>query len=242
MFDASIEKDKITGWIREYVSGTPFENVVVGISGGKDSSVVAALCVAALGRERVFGALLPHGAQADIADSMQLVNHLRIWHTTINIEKSVQAAISETLKAGLEIGEVAKGNIVDSMRMARLYAVGASLGALVANCSNLSENYVGYTTKFGTGRGDFSPLADYTNTEVKAIGRELGLPENLIEKAPADGLSPLTDEESFGFSYEVLDKYIRSGICEDAAIKAKIDKMHASTRHKFDMPKCVYNP
>lgn len=241
MFNAKKEKERIVQWIQDYFAGTNF-NAVIGISGGKDSSIVAALCVEALGKGRVIGVLMPKGEQADIADSLQLVNHLGIKHRIINIGKPVDAYIRAMQEDGQELSKMALVNIPDHIRMAMLYSTGASENALVANTSNLSENYIGYTTKFGTSKGDFSPLSDYTVTEAKAIGKELGLPLNLIDKTPADGLSGLTDEQNIGFPYAVLDVYIREGICEDAEIKAKIDKMHTNSRHKFTMPKCEYNP
>ena len=238
-FDAKYETKRIINWIHEYFQATDF-NVVIGISGGKDSSVVVALCVEALDKDRVIGIMLPNEKQ-DLSDGLQLAEHLGIEYKIINIGKTVQAYIDECEKSGLKISEVAKGNAIDAIRMATLYTVAASENALVANTSNLSENYIGYTTKFGTSRGDFSPLEDYTVTEVKAIGRELGLPENLIEKIPADGLSGMTDEENIGFSYDILDRYIREGVCEDSEIKVKIDMMHKNSRHKFFLPKLDRN-
>jgi len=241
-FNAKTEKEKIITWIKEYFAPTPDFKAVVGISGGKDSAIVTALCVAALGKEKVLGILLPNGKQKDITDSLHIVNHLEIHHKEINIEKSVEAFINETLESGQYLSQIARTNIPDALRMAKLYAVAATESALVANTSNLSENYIGYTTKFGTSRGDFSPLSDYTVTEVKLIGHELGLPESLINKTPSDGLTEKSDEEKFGFTYEVLDKYIRTGLCENPETKKIIDNMHRSTRHKFTIPKCEYNP
>ena len=240
MFEAKRETDRIIKWINDYFECTDF-NAVVGISGGKDSAIVAALCVEALGKDRVLGILMPQGVQGDVADSMYLVNHLGIRYKTINIEKTVDTYIAEMQECGMAVSQAARVNIPDHIRMARLYSVAASENALVANTSNLSENYIGYTTKFGTSKGDFSPLSDYTVAEIKEIGIALGLPENLVMKTPADGLSKLSDEEKNGFTYDVLDKYIREGICADLDIKAKIDRMHKNNAHKtMPMPKCEY--
>ena len=119
--------------------------------------------------------------------------------------------------------------------MCMLYAISQSRNGRVANTCNLSEDYVGYATRYGDGAGDFSPLANLTVTEVKAIGRELGLPYELIDKTPSDGLCGLSDEDNLGFSYDTLDKYIRQGICEDEYIKAKIDSMHEKNLFKLQL-------
>ena len=239
-FNAQQQTQRIISWIRSYFSNTPL-GAVIGISGGKDSAIVASLCVSALGKEKVLGVLLPNGKPNDFTDALALINHLEIQHKIVNIKNSVDTFIEGILTSGQTLSKAAKLNIPDSLRMAHLYAIAASTNSLVANTSNLSENFLGYTTKFGTSKGDFSPLSDYTATEVKQIGHELLLPEDLINKTPTDGLSDESDEEKFGFSYEVLDKYIRTKTCENPEIKAKIDAMHKSTRHKFNMPKCEYN-
>lgn len=239
-FDAKKEKDNIINWIRDYFrENGPNSKAVVGISGGKDSSIVAALCVEALGRDRVVGVLMPQGTQEDIDVSRELVKYLQIQSYEINIGDTVETIFSEIRKVK-ELNDVARINTPARIRMAVLYAVSAIIGGRVANTCNLSEDWVGYTTKFGDGAGDFSPIAEFTVTEVKEIGKELSLPDMFVNKVPIDGLCGKTDEENLGFSYEVLDKYIRTGICEDAAIKNKIDLMHAKSRHKFNpIPKYI---
>jgi len=242
-FDAKREKDRIVQWIRDLYKDMPDYKAVVGISGGKDSSVVAALLVEALGKDRVIGVLMPQGEQKDIADSLQLVNHLGIKHKVINIGETVKTHIDVCARCGLYYNDMARTNLPAAIRMATLYSVAAVEKALVANTCNMSEDYIGYSTKFGDARGDFSPLADYTVTEVRLIGEVLGLPSNLVHKTPSDGLQPKTDEENLGFTYAVLDRYIREGICEDAATKANIDRRHKANLHKIlPMPKCEYNP
>jgi NAD+ synthase len=228
---------RLIEWIAEFfeANGTPETKAVIGISGGKDSSVVAALCVKALGKDRVLGVLMPQGVQADIGAAYDLCRTLDIEHVEINIAEPVRALYDGLDNAGLELNDIAAQNTPARVRMAALYAVCAVIGGRVACTNNLSEDWVGYTTKFGVGTaGDFSPLAQLTATEVKAAGRELGLLERLIEKTPQDGLSGLTDEENLGFRYEVLDRYIREGVCEDTAVKEKIDRLHKINRHKTE--------
>lgn len=220
----------IRGWFEENGKGC---NAVLGISGGKDSSVAAALCVEALGKERVFGVLMPNGEQSDIDCSLDLVRHLDIAYTMINIKDSYDGIMNAMQDAGIDITSQTAINLSPRLRMSALYAVSQSKNGRVVNTCNLSEDWVGYSTRYGDAAGDFSPLSDLTVTEVKEIGRELGLPEHLIEKVPSDGLSGKTDEDNLGFTYAVLDQYIREGICEDEAIKEKIDKRHAANLFKL---------
>lgn len=243
MFDAKKVKNELIEWIREYFrnNGSEETKAVIGISGGKDSSVVAALCVEALGKERVFGVLMPQGEQADIDVSYALCKHLDIPHTVINIEGAVYDVLAGLKKAGLELTTVTTFNTPARIRMATLYAVSGSIGGRVANTCNLSEDWVGYATKFGDAAGDFSPLSNLTVTEVKAIGRELGLPAVFVDKVPIDGLCGKTDEDNLGFTYDTLDKYIRDGIEPDAETKAKIDRLHAMNLHKLN-PMPSYKP
>ena len=236
MFDAAKIKEEIIEWIRNYFEENGRDcNAVVGISGGKDSSVTAALCVKALGADRVYGVLMPQGEQYDIDISRELVKLLGIKHFTINIKDSVDTLLSSIRKTGLSANKQAMTNTPARIRMTTLYAVAATVDGRVANTCNLSEGWVGYATKYGDMAGDFSPMSQLTATEVKAIGTELGLPKKFIDKVPEDGLTGLTDEENFGFSYEVLDRYIREGVCEDAEIKEKINRLHLISRHKFKL-------
>ncbi len=232
-FHAKKVKDDIVQWIRDWfeINGKGC-NAIVGISGGKDSSVVAALCVEALGKERVYGVLMPNGEQADIDASLQLVNHLDIPYCIINIKNGYDGILSEV---EAKLGDVTKDttiNLAPRIRMATLYAVCQSKNGRVANTCNLSEDWVGYSTRYGDSAGDFSPLSMLCVREVKAIGRELGLPENLIEKVPIDGLCGQTDEEKLGFTYAALDRYIREGIMEDEETKTRIDRLYKINRFK----------
>jgi NAD+ synthase len=239
MFNAEKTKNDIIAWIRGYFEKNGHDcRAVAGISGGKDSSVTAALCAQALGSQRVTGVLMPMGDQHDINYSEELVSLLGIKHYTINIKNSVDDVLSVLKGGGLSLNRQAVINIPARIRMTVLYAVSAAENGRVANTCNLSEDWVGYSTKYGDAAGDFSPLSRLTVTEVKAVGEALNLPRKFIEKTPEDGLSGLTDEENLGFSYDVLDKYIREGSCEDASIKEKIDRLHKMNLHKLQLMPC----
>lgn len=233
-FNAREMKEQCVQWIKDWFTENGKDcNAVVGISGGKDSSVVAALCAEALGRERVIGVLMPCGVQEDIDMSRKLVNHLGIENYELNIKTAVEGILGEM--AGMEISRQTRINLPARIRMAAVYAVGQSRNGRVANTCNLSEDWVGYATRYGDGAGDFSPLSQLTVTEVKAIGREMGIPDDLVEKVPIDGLSGKTDEENLGFTYAVLDKYIREGICEDKELQKKIDETHRKNVFKLEL-------
>ena len=236
-FQAEEVKNKCVAWIQEFFEENgPGCNAIVGISGGKDSSVVAALCVEALGRERVIGVLMPCGVQADIDMAKKLVKHLGIKSYEVNIEAAVQGLLSSM--TGITPTEQTKTNLPPRIRMATLYAVSQSMNGRVANTCNLSEDWVGYSTRYGDAAGDFSPLSKLTVTEVKAIGRVLGLPAELVDKVPIDGLCGKTDEENLGFTYATLDRYIREGVCEDDALREKIDTMHKRNLFKLELMPC----
>ena len=237
-FNAKEVKDRVVEWIRDWfdVNGKGCD-AVIGISGGKDSSIVAGLCVEALGKNRVVGVTMPNGVQKDISDSMRLINHLGIRHCCVNIGETYDALMAEVKKQlGTIDKEVADQTVVNMpprLRMTVLYAVSQSVNGRVANTCNLSEDWVGYSTRYGDAAGDFSPLGGLTVQEVKAIGKELGLPIDLVEKTPSDGLCGKSDEDNLGFSYATLDKYIRTGVCEDPVIKAKIDDRHEKNLFKL---------
>ena len=233
MFDAKKVKNKIIDWLRDWeeCNGKGC-NFIVGISGGKDSSVVAALLVEAFGKDRVIGVKMPCGEQSDIEYSDMLINHLGIKSYTMNIYDAVNGVIQK-FSPEISISSQTITNLPARIRMATLYAISQSLNGRVANTCNYSEDYVGYATKFGDAAGDFSPLSYLTVTEVKAIGRELGLPTKLIDKTPTDGLCGKTDEDNLGFTYDVLDRYIRTGEIDDLDIKAKIDSMHEKNLFKL---------
>lgn len=225
----------IVNWIRDFFENNGKDcNAIVGISGGIDSSVVAALCVKALGKDRVFGVLMPCGEQSDIEDSKKLVEFLGINYCVSNIYDAV-VAIDNQMPTDKEISKQTIINLPPRIRMCMLYAVSQSRNGRVANTCNLSEDWVGYSTRYGDSVGDFSPLSNLTKTEVKEIGRVLGLPDKLVYKVPSDGLCGKTDEDNLGFTYEVLDKYIRTGEIEDMDTKAIIDSMHEKNLFKLQL-------
>ena len=233
MFNAEKVKNDCVEWIRDFFNKNGKDcNAVVGISGGKDSSVVAALCVEALGKERVIGVLMPNGEQPDIDMAKLLVDFLGISSVTVNIKAAVDGLIKSI---PFDISEQSRVNLPPRIRMATLYAVSQSNNGRVANTCNLSEDYVGYSTRYGDAAGDFSPISNLTVGEVKAIGRVLGLPDVLVDKVPIDGLCGKTDEENLGFTYAQLDRYIREGVIDDKSIKERIDKLHKANLFKLKL-------
>ena len=235
MFNAEKVKNECVEWIKEFFENNGKGcNAIVGISGGKDSSIAAALCVEALGKDRVIGVLMPQGEQHDIDMAYLLVNHLGIKHYVINVKDAVDAILNNMPK-DLEITAQTKQNIPPRIRMSTLYAVSQSCNGRVVNTCNLSEDWVGYSTRYGDAAGDFSPLSNLTVAEVKEIGYILGLPKELVDKTPIDGLCGKTDEDNLGFTYATLDKYIRTGVCEDNEIKELIDKKHKANLFKLQL-------
>ena len=242
-FDVAKVTEDLIEWIRQFFE----ENgkgckAVLGISGGKDSSVVAALCARALGKENVFGVLMPNGEQSDIDVSVALCEFLDIPNVTINIADCYNGLVNE-IESRMEFSTLAKTNLPPRLRMSTVYAVSQCVNGRVANTCNLSEDWVGYSTRYGDSVGDFSPLSNLTVQEVREIGRYLGLPAMFVDKVPSDGLCGKTDEDNLGFTYAVLDKYIRTGVCEDEEIKALIDRKHKANLFKLQlMPTFPYKP
>lgn len=235
MFDAVKVKNECVGWIKDFFEQNGKGcNAVVGISGGKDSSVTASLCVEALGKDRVIGVLMPQGEQGDIDMAYMLVNHLGIKHYEINVKEAVDG-VFKAMPKELEVSVQSRVNLPPRIRMSVLYAVGQSVNGRVANTCNLSEDWVGYATRYGDAAGDFSPLSNLTVTEVKEIGRVLGLPDELVDKTPIDGLCGKTDEENLGFTYAELDKYIRTGKIDNQATKEVIDQKHRANLFKLQL-------
>lgn len=247
-FDAEKVTEELCAWINEWFDQNgPGCNAIIGISGGKDSTVCAALCSRALGKDRVIGVMMPNGEQADINDSIQICEHLGIRNITINIADAFAGEMKELKKLqekfGVEITSQTIQNLPPRLRMATLYAVGQTMNGRVINTCNMSEDYVGYSTRYGDAAGDVSLLANLTVDEVKQIGRFLQVPLNLVEKAPSDGLCGKTDEDNLGFTYNTLDRYIRTGLCDDSEIKAKIDRRHELNLFKLQlMPAFPYSP
>ena len=243
-FDVKKTTEAAVQWIRDWFEQNGKGcNAVIGISGGKDSSIVAALCVQALGKDRIIGVLMPNGEQSDIDCSKQLVAHLGIPFYVCNIKKAVDGVLESLQASGVEISRQTIVNLPPRIRMSTLYALSQSNNGRVANTCNLSEDWVGYSTRYGDAAGDFSPLGKLTVQEVKEIGKYLNLPINLVEKVPSDGLTDRTDEDNLGFTYAALDKYIRTGVCEDEQTKAKIDRLHVLNEFKLKPIPCFeYQP
>lgn len=241
MFDVKKVTEECVQWIRDFFDNNGQGcNAVIGVSGGKDSSVVAALCVEALGKDRVIGVLMPNGEQQDIDMARLLVKHLGIKSYEVNVKEAIDG-VKNAISGELELSNQSVVNLPPRIRMATLYAVSQSCNGRVANTCNLSEDWVGYSTRYGDSVGDFSPCSMLTVAEVKAVGRELGLPEVLVEKVPIDGLCGKTDEDNLGFTYAELDRYIREGVIDNEEHKALIDKKHAANLFKLQlMP--IYSP
>lgn len=235
MFNAKKVCCDLVKWVQNWfeINGKGCK-AVVGISGGKDSSVVAALLVKALGKENVVGVLMPCGEQHDINYARDLVSALNIQSYEINIKKMIDALWEEVGKS-VKPSLVATTNAPPRVRMTVLYALSQSINGRVANTCNLSEDWVGYSTRYGDSVGDFSPLSNLTVTEVKELGRYLGLDEKFIVKPPIDGLSGKTDEDNLGFTYDELDNYIRYNILPPADKKEKIDALHKRNLFKLKL-------
>ena len=234
-FNAEKVKNECVQWIRSFFEENGKGcNAVIGISGGKDSSVAAALCVEALGRDRVIGVLMPKGEQHDIDMAYLLVDHLGIKRYEVNIKDAYDALIASMPK-DLAVSTQTTTNIPPRLRMTTLYSVSQSCNGRVVNTCNLSEDWVGYSTRYGDAAGDFSPMCNLTVAEVKEIGRLLGLPDILVDKVPIDGLCGKTDEENLGFTYAELDKYIRTGEIEDKEKKEIIDRKHRNNLFKLQL-------
>lgn len=250
--------NECVNWIKDYFKDNPDGKAVIGISGGKDSTVAAALCVEALGADRVVGVMMPQGNQSDIDDSKEVCDILGIIPLTINIGHTC-TVLMDWIAGSLTFAPhnkeympdavttvisnpMVKTNLPARIRMTTLYAVAALYpNSRVVNTCNRSEDYVGYSTKFGDAAGDFSPLGNLTVREVLEIGDELGLPKHLVHKAPSDGMCGKTDEDNLGFTYEQLDDYILGTGAVDEETIEKIEHLHRVTRHKYT-PMPMFTP
>ena len=237
-------------WIKEYFKDNPDGKAIIGISGGKDSTIAAALCVEALGADRVIGVLMPNGVQSDISDSYEVVARLKLQYYVVNINAACEglykfladAVFLSNGEKAIRENSMITTNTPARLRMTTLYAVAALYpNSRVVNTCNASEDYVGYSTKYGDAAGDFSPLGELTVREVLEIGDELGLPEHLVHKAPSDGMCGKTDEDNLGFTYEQLDDYILGTGVVDVMTAAKIERLHKLTRHKYQ-PMPAFSP
>ena len=239
IFTVAEEMQHIIDWIKEYfVKNGPDSKAIVGISGGKDSTIAAALCVKALGADKVIGVLMPCGKQEDIEDARKVCQILNIQSYEIQIG-GVCSAFYRAIDEGYDSGHYSFNNkrittnLPARIRMTALYAMAAELGGRVCNTCNRSENYVGYSTKYGDHAGDFAPLEEYTVREILEIGEALGLPYDLVHKTPSDGMCGSSDEENLGFSYELLDAYILDGVVPEYETLKKIEQAHSRNLHKI---------
>ncbi len=235
-FNVAKVTDDLVKWLNDWFDENgPGCNAVIGISGGKDSSVTAALCVKALGADRVIGVLMPNGEQYDINVSEALVKHLGIRSYVVNIKDAYDGVVNAAKAAGVELSNQSYINLAPRIRMSTLYAVSQSYNGRVINTCNLSEDWVGYSTRYGDSVGDVCPLGKLTVAEVKEMGTYLGLPDMFVHKVPSDGLCGKTDEDNLGFTYAVLDRYIRTGEIDDPETKALIDRKHKMNLFKLEL-------
>lgn len=235
-FDVEKEVPHMIAEIRKYFTknGTKDTKAIIGISGGKDSTIAAALLCRALGPENVFGVLMPCGKQTDLADSFKVVKYLDIPYTVVNIGNTMDTLVEAIPEQVFGAGNNAfYTNTPARLRMTTLYGIAALVGGRVINTGNASELFVGYTTKYGDLAGDFSIFKDYYVREILAIGEYLGLPDELIHKAPGDGMSGKTDEDNFGFTYKVLDDYLIDDVIPDYETLRLIEERHARNIHKL---------
>lgn len=242
VFDAELEIQYMITEIKKYFvqNGGETTKAIIGISGGKDSTIAAALLVRALGAENVFGVLMPCGEQADIADSYKVVEYLHIPHVEVNIGQAMEQ-LTEAIPGGLfGKNEVYYTNTPARLRMTTLYGIAALVGGRVIHTGNASEAYLGYTTKFGDMAGDFSIFHDFYVREILAIGDALNIPAELVHKAPGDGMSGKTDEDNFGFTYEVLDAYLLDNETPSYEVLRRIEERHKRNAHKMRMLNIPY--
>ena len=246
--------NEIIEWIKDWFKSTNAQGTaVIGISGGKDSTIVAKLCLEALGEDKVIGVSMPDEGQDD-EDAKAVAEAIGLKHLiTVPIQAGVRAVANNSV-ASCILGNLCKDgkietvddfkkfvsrseqNLPPRIRMAALYYISQLFNGRVANTCNLSEDWLGYATIYGDAAGDFGPLENLTVTEIRGVGDALGIPRKWVWKIPDDGLpNSAPDEEKFGFSYEVLDKYIRTGECKDPEVKAKIDRMHEASQFKRDL-------
>jgi NAD+ synthase len=243
LFDVELATEGCINWIRDW-----FENhsgkakgILIPISGGKDSCVVAGLCAKAIGEKKVYGLLIPNGEQKDIADSVLVCEHIGIKYSVINIKNVYESLVkSVEFGTGAVLDKHTLTNIPPRLRMAVAYAVGQEMGYRVAGTGNASEHLVGYFTKWGDGACDFNPIANFTTEEVIAIGDCLGLPEEIVHKTPSDGLCGKTDEDNLGFTYKQVNDYINFGTSFSKEVDALIASKVVAGLHK-EQPIPTYN-
>lgn len=228
---SKILSEQIIDWIREYFKTTNGRKAVIGISGGKDSTVASALCVKALGKENVIGVMMPNGVQSDIEDSEKIIKHLGIDSFVVNINYAYLNLVNQINEH--HITSQAQINMPPRLRMTVLYGVAQNIGGRVVNTCNRSENCLSWATLYGDSVGDFAPFDLLTTEEIVAIGDELGLPYELVHKTPSDGLCGKTDEDSFGFTYNEVNQLIRKDVKGEHF--NEIIKMYNGGKFKLEM-------
>ena len=247
-FDPAAERDRLVCAVRQLAAEQGFSQVVVGISGGKDSTVTAAICARALGRENVYGIMLPDGEQKDIGDSQRVCEVLGIQKRTLNIGPMHRALLAQVEpeqapaegEFALPFSRESDINVGPRLRMTTLRYAAQALGARLAGTGNLSEATVGYCTKDGDTSCDFSLLGSLTSIEVVQVGLSMEeLPRELVCKTPSDGLSGMSDEEKLGLSYQSIHDYLRLGTSGDPETDEKIRKKEAASAHKRRMPQIL---
>ena len=246
VFQPEKARDSLVNELRKLAETRGFSKVVVGISGGKDSTVTAAICARALGADHVYGVMMPDGEQKDIADSIRVCEALGIHRRTVNIGK-MHAALKEVTDQNTP--SAADGefvipqnresdiNVGPRLRMTTLRYIAQALGAWLAGTGNLSEATVGYCTKDGDTSCDFAMLGALTSVEVVEVGLTMPeIPRELVTKTPTDGLSGYSDEERLGVSYADIHRYIREGSCGNQETDEIIRKKERANLHKRRMP------
>lgn len=243
-FDAVKARETLIAGLKRLAAEEGFDRVVIGISGGKDSTVCAALCARAFGADHVYGVMMPDGVQSDIRDSIQVCKALKINSRTVNIG-AMHQALHEAMKedtAGFEVSYVKESdvNVGPRLRMTTLRYIAQAIGARLVGTGNLSEATVGYCTKDGDTSCDFSLLGTLTSKEVVAVGLTMDeLPRELVEKTPTDGLSGKSDEERLGVSYQAIHDYIRKGSSGDPEADKIICYKEKANMFKRRMPKII---
>ncbi|MBP3436987.1 MAG: NAD(+) synthase [Clostridia bacterium] len=229
------ECERILAQLKKYKEETACLGVVLGISGGKDSTTVAMLAKAVWG-DKVLGVLMPNGEQKDLDDSLEICRQLALSYYVVNIRDAFDGLLGAI---PAEISDKSKTNIPPRLRMTTLYAIGQTMGYRVIGTGNASEGYIGWTTKWGDSAYDLNPIGSLTCSEVVELGvylaEQMGLDPAFVVKPPSDGLTGKTDEDNFGFTYAELDAYIKTGKGNPETIE-KIEKMHRASAHKRAMP------
>lgn len=225
---------KVMNWIRLWKNENFRRTVVIGVSGGKDSTICLKLCCEVFGAENVVPVLMPNGVQTDISDSIEICEIMGVTPIEVNIHETYLAELKALGLTEEDAPYGVKTNLPARLRMTVLYSLAACYeDACVVNTCNRSEDYVGYSTKYGDSAGDFSPLAGLTVREVLALGDELRLPGRFVHKIPSDGMCGKTDEDNLGFTYETLDAYLLDGIKPEDAVLEKIERLHRMNEHKL---------